>query len=162
MPVLCGLTDVIASFICTCGRCYCHYDLWLMLLPFYVLLWQMLLPSLIVWLILLPFDMCCCHCVADVIAKVADGIAYHGGCGLWSDVITISGRWNSHWVTLFYLSFSSGLLYRTSSHMWGRWYLPRFLFRDGLLTLMYKASFMVLMRFWSSLPTILKFSMVTS
>ena len=47
-----------------------------------------------VWLMLLPFDMCCCDCVAD-------GIAYQGGCGLWSDVITIGGRWNSHRVTLF-------------------------------------------------------------
>ena len=91
-------------------------------------------------------------------AKVADGIAYQGGCGLWSDVITISG----HWVNLFYFNFSSGLLHRTSSHMWGRWYLPMFLFRDGLLTLIYKASFMVLMRFWSSLPTMLKLSMLIS
>ena len=113
-----------------------------MLCLFFVV-WQILLPILfilladvnaimVVWLMLLPFnlsccgrcycqhwlygwccchfDMCCCHCLADVIAKVADGIAYHGGCGLWSDVITISGRWNSHWVTLFYFSFSSRLL----------------------------------------------------
>ena len=41
-----------------------------------ILIWQMLLLSLIVWLMLLPFGMCCCDCVADVIAKVADGIAY--------------------------------------------------------------------------------------
>ena len=34
-------------------------------------------------------------------AKVTGGIAYQGGCGLWSDVITISGRWNSHRVTCF-------------------------------------------------------------
>ena len=33
--------------------------------------------------------------------------------------------------------------------MCGRWYLPTFL-RDGLLTLIYKASLMVLIRFWSS------------
>ena len=32
-----------------------------------------------------------------------------------------------------YFNFSSVLLTRTSSHMWGRWYLPIFLFRDGLL-----------------------------
>ena len=61
----------------------------------------MLLPSLIVWLMLLPFDKIDVVCVADVIAKVADGIAYQGGCGLWSDVITIGGRWNGHRVTLF-------------------------------------------------------------
>ena len=45
--------------------------------------------------------------------------------------------------------------------MCGRWNLPIFLLRDGLLTLMYSASFIALLRFWSSLPTILKFSMVT-
>ena len=60
-----------------------------------------------------------------------------------------------------YFNFSSEVLNRTSSHMCGRWYLPMFLLRDGLLTLMYKASLIVLMRFWSSLPTILKFSIVT-
>ena len=80
---------------------------------------------------------------------------------LWSDVMTISDRWYGHRV-LFYFSFSSGLLHRTSSHMWGKWYLPMFLFRDGLLTLIYRASFMVPMRFWSSLPTMLKLSMLTS
>ena len=36
--------------------------------------------------------------------------------------------------------------------------MPTFLLRDGLLTLMYKASFIALLRFWSSLPTMLKFS----
>ena len=71
-------------------------------------------------------------------------------------------RWQMEWPEghFVYFSFSSGQLHRTSSHMWGRWYLPMFLFRDGLLTLIYKASFMVLMRFWSSLPTMLKLSML--
>ena len=82
------------------------------------------------------------------------------GVKVLANVVTMSSRWNSHWV-IFYFNLSSGLLHRTSSHIWGRWYLPMFLFRDGLLTLMYRASFMVLMRFWSSLPTILKFSVVT-
>ena len=50
---------------------------------------------------------------------------------------------------------------RIASHMCGRWYLAMFLLRDGLLTLIYKASLMVLMRFWSSLSTMLKLSMVT-
>ena len=58
----------------------------------------------------------------------------------------------------FYFNFHSEVLNRTSSHMWGRWYLPMFLLRDGLLTLLYKASLMVVMKFCSSLPTILKFS----
>ena len=33
--------------------------------------------------------------------------------------------------------FSSQVLNRASSQMCGRWYLPMFLFRDGLLTLIY-------------------------
>ena len=70
------------------------------------------------------------------------------------------GRWNSHRVS--YSNFSSGMLSRTTSYMCGRWYLPMLLLRDGLLTLMNNASFIHLLRFWSSLPTMLKFSMVTS
>ena len=62
---------------------------------------------------------------------------------------------------LDYFNFSSGVLSRTSSHMCGRWCLPIFLLRDGLLTLMNNASFIHLLRFWSFLPTMLKFSMVT-
>ena len=61
-----------------------------------------------------------------------------------------------------YFKFSSEMLSRTSSHICGRWYLPMFLFRDGLLTLMYRDSFMVLMRFWSSLPSMEKLSIVTA
>ena len=40
--------------------------------------------------------------------------------------------------------------------MYGRWYLPIFLLRDGSLTLIYRASLMVLVRLWSSLPTMSK------
>ena len=50
------------------------------------------------------------------------------------------------------------MLIRTSSHKWGRWYLPMFLFRDGLLTLMNIDSLINLESFCSSLPTMLKFS----
>ena len=92
---------------------------------------------------------CCCHC----------------------------GRWNSHWLECFprqillpwwqmlkplghHFSLSSVLLTRTSSHMWGRWYLPMFLFRDELLTLMNIDSLISLERFSSSLPTMLKLSSV--
>ena len=59
-----------------------------------------------------------------------------------------------------YFNLSSGVLNRTSSHTCGRWYLPMFLLRDGSLTLMYRASFIILIRFWSSLPTMLKLFMV--
>ena len=53
------------------------------------------------------------------------------------------------------------MLNRTLSQMCGRWYLPMSLLRDGLLTLIYKAYLMVLIRFWSSLPAMLKLSIVT-
>ena len=110
------MADVFANIIYALGRCYCHIFVWLMLLPFdmsycgrcywhhwlsgccycqlicvAMIVWQMLLP---LWLMVLPF------CEIGVVF-VADGIAYQGGCGLWSDVITIGGRWNGHWVTLF-------------------------------------------------------------
>ena len=62
------------------------------------------------------------------------------------------------WVDLFQLEFWD--IKHTSSHMCGRWYLPMFLLRDGLFTLMYIAPLIVLIRFWSSLPTILKLSKV--
>ena len=55
-----------------------------------------------------------------------------------------------------YFSLSSMLLIRTSSHICGRWYLPMFLFKDGLLTLMNIDSLISLERFCSSLSTILK------
>ena len=51
-----------------------------------------------------------------------------------------------------YFNFSSMLMIRTSSHTCGRWYLPMFLLRDGLLTLMNIDSFINLERFCSSLP----------
>ena len=88
------------------------------------------------------------------------------------------GRWNSHcrvgvlWQMLMpvvdgkitkvnYFRFSHDVLNRTSSQTCGRWYLPTFLFRDGSLILMYRASLINLVRFMSSLPTMLKLLMVT-
>ena len=134
---------------------------WLMLLPLFMcccILWQVLLP---LWLMVMPFCRIDVSFAADVVCQGGRWNSLPGWVMLWSDVITIGGRWNGHRV-LFYFTFSSGLFHRTSSHMWGRWYLPMFLFWDGLLTLIYRASFMVLMRFWSSLPTMLKLSMLTS
>ena len=52
------------------------------------------------------------------------------------------------------------LLTWTSSHMWGRWYLPMFLLRDGLLTLINIDSLISLERFCSSLPTTVKLLIV--
>ena len=94
--------------------------------------------------------------LAGDICQVADGIATVGWmCML--DGISI-GRWNRHGSIQF--SLSSEVVNRTSPHICGRWNLPMFLLRDGLLTLINNASFIALMRFWSSLPTILKLSMV--
>ena len=90
---------------------------------------------------------------------VADGITT-----CLADVIAIMARWYSHiylyrlekadvtafvadaMATGYYFSLSSMLLIRTSSHICGRWYLPIFLFRDGLLTLMNIDSFINLER----------------
>ena len=52
--------------------------------------------------------------LADVITKMVDGIA--------------TGQF------LFILFLISEVLNRTSNQMFGRWYLPMFLFRDGSLT----------------------------
>ena len=117
---------------------------WQMLLPLYCLIecingWGIAKMSLvfcnhqcwyIVWQMLLPCGRWNGHYRVGVMARychVADGIAT-GSC---------------------YFNLSSEVLNRTSSHMWGRWYLPMFLFRDGLLTLIYRASLMALMRFCS-------------
>ena len=90
--------------------------------------------------------------MADVIAIMADGIAMYR-LEYKADVIAfvVDGI-----TTGSYLSLGSMLLIRTSSHTCGRWYLPMFLFRDGLLTLMNIDSLISLERFCSSLPTILK------
>ena len=93
---------------------------------------------------------CYCH--------VADGIATAGWEYLWQMLMPLADGMATGSV---YFNFSSEVLNRTSSHMCGRWYLPMFLLRDGLLTLMYIASLIVLMRFCFSLPTILKFSIDT-
>ena len=113
------------------GRCYCLICVvsWQMLLPYIVR--QMLLPSFL-WKMLKPhkFWTFCNKCDVWCYCLVADGMAtagwlYHfGRC-------YCHGSWS-------YFNFSSEVLSRTSSQMWGRWYLPIFLLRDGLLTLIYK------------------------
>ena len=84
---------------------------------------------------------------------MADGIATIG----W-----VIGRCYYHIGTCYghrsiYFILSSEVFNRTSSQICGRRYMPKFLLRDGLLTLIYRASLIVLMRFWASLPTMLKF-----
>ena len=97
------------------------------------------------------------YILANVIAKWQMLKPLQGGCVV-ADVVA-SGRWKNCKVN--YFNFSSEVLNRASSHTCGRWYLPTFLFRDGSLTLIHRASFIVLVWFKSSLPTILKLLMVT-
>ena len=71
--------------------------------------------------------------LADVIAMVVDGMATQGGLylahvnAMVADGITTGKP---------YFRFSSEMFNRTSSQMCGRWNLPTFLFRVGLLALM--------------------------
>ena len=60
---------------------------------------------------------------------------------------------------MFPLMLGLGLT-RATSHIWGKLYLPMFLFRVGLLTLMFIDSLFVLTKPCPSLPTMLKLSKV--
>ena len=70
------------------------------------------------------------------------------------------GRWNCH-RSIFFMSI---LVLRCYTEPHPRYVTDGtcqyFLFRDGLLTQMWRASLMVHIRFWSSLPTMLKLSML--
>ena len=117
--LLCHLWDyciLVADVVARFGWCYCHTC---------CCVWQMLLP---IWLMLLPFVTCFVRQM--LFARVADGIANPGGCG--SDVMTMGGRWNSHWVHISILVLD----YCTEPHpryeadgtclcfCWGMDYLP--------------------------------------
>ena len=124
-----------------CGRCYCHMY-WQMLLP--IFLWKML-NHIFIWTICNKW-VGWCYCLWQMEWPL------QGDISLWQVLLPR---------VLSYFNLSSEVLNRTSSQMWGRWNFPIFLLRDGLLTLMYSASLIALLMFWSSLPTMLKFSMVT-
>ena len=132
------LRQMLLPLLCWLGRCYSLFLLYVEgVKPHYLLCpccssWS--------WLMLLPSGRWNCHC------RVVAGRCY---CQ-WADGIALVNYYN----------FSSEMLNRTSSQICGRWYLPMFLFRDRSLTLIYRASLMVLIRFWSSLPTMSKFSML--
>ena len=102
----------------------------------------------------IPHDLLQYFELADVNAKWLMELPLQGGG--WQ-MLWPAGR--CYCLGQFY-NFSSEMLSRTSSQICGRWYLPMFLLRDGSLTLIYRASLMVLIRFWSSLPTISKFSIL--
>ena len=120
------------------GRCYCHSIMFMFMAdvePHIGMLKQLKMADVIAkWQMEWPLQG---GWLVDVITRLADGIAM--------------GQ-------LFYFNLSSEMFNRTSSQMGGRWYLPMFLFSGGLLILIYRASLIVLIRFWSSLPTMLKLS----
>ena len=60
----------------------------------------MLLP---LWLLVLPFYRIDVSFVADVVCQGGRWNSLPGWVMLWSDVITISGRWNGYRVTCFTL-----------------------------------------------------------
>ena len=80
------------------------------------------------------------HCFGRCYCQVADGKSHYRVVVLWQMLLPVAD-WKNHKVN--YFNFSSEVLNRTSSQTCGRWYLPTFLFRDGSLTLMYRASFIV-------------------
>ena len=163
-----------------CGRCF--KPLRQVLLPhFFVHARLMLLPIIVLCGRCYTTWFLQCIELADVIAKWLVDLTLHKGTWLnchymkvhgWcyckvADGIATAGWWLADVIAsrqmLFARSifnFSSEMLNRTSSQMCGRWYLPIFLFRNGSLTLTYRPSLMVFMRFWSSLPTISKFSIL--
>ena len=105
------------------------------------------------WL-LLYCDWCNCHWARCFEAH------FYLFCGSWCYRTKGGYQGVTRALTLWgcYLSFISGDLINTSSHICGSRYLPIFLFRDGSLALISIASLMDLVMLWSSLPTVLKFS----
>ena len=122
------MADVIAMILLN-GWCYCHTlsDMKPMTSVVDVVTTWLCLADVVanVW----SCGRCYCH-LADVIAmRVEDWQVFKASV---ADVIA-TRVW-------YYFNFSSVMLFRTSSHTCGRWYLPIFLLRDGLFTLMYIAS----------------------
>ena len=152
LPMFCGRC-------CCLGRCYCHiyyiilsdrcYSHFVITLADVIALWYVIdVKTTIV--------ACYNSWWAGVICQVADGIATIGWmCML--DGISLADETAKGSVQF---SLSSEVLNKTSSYICDRWNLPMFLLRDGLLTLINNVSWIALLRFWSSLPTILKLSMV--
>ena len=149
--------DVVAHLVLLFyGWCYCHW-LWPMLLPLIIIILNMadvIAMCVCGWCYyhwadviahnICIFGWCYCHisgrCYNHCLnvlgwwyCQVADGTATGGWRMGVADVIT-TGLMLIPWVNI-YFNLSSGMLYRTSSQICGRWYLPTFLFRDGLLTL---------------------------
>ena len=106
--------------------CYVH---WLMLMPFYITIGVIRLRADVIAL----FGYGRCYC------QVADGIATG-----WT-ILFLVGRCYSHvsdvittgWI---YFNFSSELFNRTSSHIWGKWYV-KYLSDWMILKFLHKLSY---------------------
>ena len=151
------LADVIANVehlncckVTYHGWWYCHWDLlgWCYCLCINLRL-MLDVTAFFLWLMLLPGGWCYCHiqCWLMLLPR-------------WLMLSPPMGVWQMLWPLGQCFNFNSDVVFKTSSHMWGRWYLPMFLFRDGSLTLMNRASFIALVKLWSSLPTMLKLVML--
>ena len=124
-----AIIDIIGSHCCFDKADVIALQLyvWQMLLPW----WLMELPLIFIEcrLMLLP---CLIFYVVDIITTVADGIATQGEL-----IVFECDVWQMEWpLSASYINCGSVMLTRTSSHICGRWYLPMFLFRDGLFLLM--------------------------
>ena len=64
------------------------------------------------------------------------------------------------WCSHRCLILTSRVLTRTPAHIWGRLYLPLFLFRVGLLILLYMDALFVVVKPCPSLPSMLRLSVV--
>ena len=67
----------LVGILYICGRSYCQVFLADVIAILVAVFWQMLLP---IWLMLLPFITCFVRQM--LFARVADGMAYPGGCGV--------------------------------------------------------------------------------
>ena len=79
-------------------------------------------------------------------------------CWWWDGVVGLAQWALLMWGGRAYVKCRSGVLKKTSVHIWDSWNFPMFLLRDRSLPLMNMASLMVLAMVCDSLPTMEKFS----
>ena len=68
------LADVFVNFVYACGRCCCITSCGRCYCHLIYLTVADVTAIIICWLMLLPFNVCCYDCVADVVATMAGGI----------------------------------------------------------------------------------------
>ena len=113
---------------------WCYSQVWQILLSTYRL---MLLPKYYYWLMLLPLADVTANCVEDVKPQALN---FCNKCEGWCYYLVADGMATAGWLgrcycIRCYFNFSSEVLRRTSSHMWGRWYLPMWFWHLPLLAI---------------------------